>query len=158
MNICSSYLPKDMVIQYHSKVSSSLVIKNFPYKFYSPVLEKSLISLNFQKSCLSILCPIVEFSFLVRPSSTLLLTQARMPLASLTSWAHTGSCPASVNQHHQVFFHWESFQPLLQPVVLLMVLVTQGQDPALHLVDSHALDLSPLIQPVQSLLQSLPTL
>lgn len=57
------YLQKGMTI--HSKVSFSIVIKNFPYVFYRPVLDKSLISLYFQKSYLSILCPTVEFvSFL----------------------------------------------------------------------------------------------
>lgn len=36
--------------------------------------------------------------------------------------------------------------------------VTQLQDPALHLIKFHAVVLSPSIQPVQTPLQSLPTL
>ncbi|KAK4816559.1 hypothetical protein QYF61_017949 [Mycteria americana] len=52
-----------------------------------------------------------------------------------------------------------AFQPLFpKPVALHGVAVTQVQDLALGLVKPHTIDLSPSIQPVQVLLQSLPTL
>uniref|UniRef100_A0A8C9NFZ9 Uncharacterized protein n=1 Tax=Serinus canaria TaxID=9135 RepID=A0A8C9NFZ9_SERCA len=44
--------------------------------------------------------------------ATLLLTQARMSLAFLATWAHTGSSSAAVDQHLQVLFPWATFQPL----------------------------------------------
>jgi len=52
-----------------------------------------------------------------------------------------------------------AFQPLLpKPVALYGVVVTEVQDPAPGLVEPHTVGLSPLIQPVQIPLQSLPTL
>ncbi|KAK4821778.1 LOW QUALITY PROTEIN: hypothetical protein QYF61_000839 [Mycteria americana] len=64
---------------------------------------------------------------------------------------------AAVNQHPQVLFCRAAFQPLFpKPVALHGVVVTQ--DPTLGLVEAHTIDLSPLIQPVQIPLQSLPTL
>jgi len=65
----------------------------------------------------------------------------------------------AVDQHPQVLFHWAGFQPLLpNPAALHGVVVTQVQDPALGLVETHMTDFSPSIQPVQIPLQSLPTL
>ncbi|KAK4811398.1 hypothetical protein QYF61_003397 [Mycteria americana] len=65
---------------------------------------------------------------------------------------------AAVNQHPQVLLCQAPFQPLFpKPVALHGVVVAQVQDPVLSLVDSHTIDLSPLIQPVQVPLQSLPT-
>ncbi|KAK4810166.1 hypothetical protein QYF61_010478 [Mycteria americana] len=58
---------------------------------------------------------------------------------------------AAVNQHPQVLFHGEAFQPLFpKPVVLHRVIVTQVQDPALSLVEPYTIGPSPSIQPVQS--------
>ncbi|KAK4830680.1 hypothetical protein QYF61_012849 [Mycteria americana] len=60
---------------------------------------------------------------------------------------------AAVDQHSQVLFCQAAFQPLFpKPAALYGVVVTQVQDLALGLVESHTLGLSPLIQP------SLPTL
>ncbi|KAK4823743.1 hypothetical protein QYF61_006012 [Mycteria americana] len=65
----------------------------------------------------------------------------------------------AVNQNTQVLLCWAAFQPLfLKPVALHGVVVTQVQDLALGLVEPHTIGLSPLIQPVQIPLQSLPTL
>ncbi|KAK4820661.1 hypothetical protein QYF61_002865 [Mycteria americana] len=58
----------------------------------------------------------------------------------------------AVNQHTQVLLCWAAFQPLFpKPVALHGVAVAQGQDLALRLVEPHTIDLSPSIQPVQSL-------
>ncbi|KAK4831480.1 hypothetical protein QYF61_017981 [Mycteria americana] len=66
---------------------------------------------------------------------------------------------AAVDQHPQVLFHQAAFQPLFpKPVALHGVAVAQVHDPALSLVEPHTIGLSPLIQPVQIPLQSLPTL
>ena len=65
----------------------------------------------------------------------------------------------AVDHHPQVLFHQAAFQPLfLKPIPLHGVVVTEVQDPALGLVEPHAIGLGPLIQPFQILLQSLPTL
>ncbi|KAK4832249.1 hypothetical protein QYF61_021601 [Mycteria americana] len=65
----------------------------------------------------------------------------------------------AVNQHPQVLFHQEAFQPPFpKPVALHGVAVTQVQEPALGLVEPHTIGLSPSIQPGQIPLQSLPTL
>ncbi|KAK4806220.1 hypothetical protein QYF61_001143 [Mycteria americana] len=65
----------------------------------------------------------------------------------------------AVNQHPQVLLCQAAFQPLFpKPVALHGVAVAQVQDLALGLVKPHTIDLSPSIQPVQVLLQSLPTL
>ena len=79
------------------------------------------------------------------------------------SWppGHTaGSCSAGwINQHPQVLFCQAAFQPPFpKPVALCGVVVTQVQDPALSLVEPHTTGLSPLVQPVQIPLQSLPAL
>lgn len=107
------------------------------------------------------MCPKAEFdSYLsgLHPPDQTASNTSQDATGLLNLLGTAGSCSASVNQHHQLLFHWESFQPLLlQPVVLHMVIVTQGQDPALHLVDSHTIGLRLLIQLVQFLLQSLPT-
>ncbi|KAK4817504.1 hypothetical protein QYF61_016511 [Mycteria americana] len=76
---------------------------------------------------------------------------------------HLGTLPAhiqpAVDQHPQVLFCQAAFQPLFpKPVVLHGVVVTQVQDLALGLVETHTVGLSPWIQPVQVPLQSLPTL
>jgi len=64
----------------------------------------------------------------------------------------------AVDQHPQVLFCWAVLQPLLPKLVALHgVVVTQVQDLALSLVESHAVALGPLIRSVQILLQSLPT-
>ncbi|RMC13338.1 hypothetical protein DUI87_10873 [Hirundo rustica rustica] len=83
-----------------------------------------------------------------------------MPLAFLATWAHPGSCPASVDQHSQLLFHQAALQALCpQPVVLLGIVVTQIQEPeGLHPIESHTIGSSPWIQPVQIPLQSLPAL
>ncbi|KAK4814532.1 hypothetical protein QYF61_022021 [Mycteria americana] len=66
---------------------------------------------------------------------------------------------AAVNQHAQVLLCQAAFQPLFpKPVALHGVAVAQVQDLALGLVKLHTADLSPSIQPVQVLLQSLPPL
>ncbi|KAK4819909.1 hypothetical protein QYF61_014644 [Mycteria americana] len=65
----------------------------------------------------------------------------------------------AVNQHSQVLFQWAAFQPLYpKPVALHGAVVAQVQDLALGLIKPHPIDLSPLIQPVQVPLQSLPAL
>ncbi|KAK4826468.1 LOW QUALITY PROTEIN: hypothetical protein QYF61_009195 [Mycteria americana] len=76
---------------------------------------------------------------------------------------HLGTLPAhvqpDVNQHPQVLFCLAAFQPLFpKPVALHGVAVAQVQDLALGLVEPHTIGPSPLIQPVQVPLQSLPTL
>ncbi|KAK4823935.1 hypothetical protein QYF61_008321 [Mycteria americana] len=91
--------------------------------------------------------------------ATLLLIQARMPLAFLATWAHcwlifrwlSTSTPRSFSTR-QLSSHFP------KPVALLGVAVTQVQDLALGLVETHTIDLGPSIQPVQVPLQSLPTL
>ncbi|KAK4810582.1 hypothetical protein QYF61_007319 [Mycteria americana] len=66
---------------------------------------------------------------------------------------------AAVDQHPQVLFCLAAFQPLFpKPVALHGVAVAQVQDPALSLVEPHTIGPSPLIQPVQVPLQSLPPL
>ncbi|KAK4815219.1 hypothetical protein QYF61_022866 [Mycteria americana] len=66
---------------------------------------------------------------------------------------------AAVNQHPQVLLCQAAFQPLFpKPVALHGVAVAQVQDLALSLVKPHTIHPSPLIQPVQVPLQSLPTL
>ncbi|KAK4821668.1 hypothetical protein QYF61_027136 [Mycteria americana] len=65
----------------------------------------------------------------------------------------------AVNQHSQGLLCWAAFQPLFpKPVALHGVVVAQMQDLALGLVEPHTIGLSPLIQPVQIPLESLPTL
>ncbi|KAK4818805.1 hypothetical protein QYF61_019734 [Mycteria americana] len=65
----------------------------------------------------------------------------------------------AVNQHPQVLLCQAAFQPLFpKPVALHGVAVAQVQDPALGLVATHTIGLSPSIQPGQVPLQSLPTL
>ncbi|RMC00686.1 hypothetical protein DUI87_23304 [Hirundo rustica rustica] len=59
----------------------------------------------------------------------------------------------------QVLFCWAAFQPLfLKPVTEPAVAVTKEKDLALGLVELHTNVLSPLIQPLQMPLQSLPAL
>ncbi|KAK4828336.1 hypothetical protein QYF61_025805 [Mycteria americana] len=89
--------------------------------------------------------------------ATLFLIQAIGLLGHLgTLLAHI---QLAVNQHPQVLFRQAAFQPLFpKPVALHGVAVAQVQDPALGLVEPHTIGLSPLIQPVQIPLQSLPTL
>ncbi|KAK4807064.1 hypothetical protein QYF61_018405 [Mycteria americana] len=66
---------------------------------------------------------------------------------------------AAVNQYPQVLLCQAAFQPLFpKPIALHGVAVAQVQDPALGLVKPHTIHPSPLIQPVQVPLQSLPTL
>ncbi|GAB0186435.1 hypothetical protein GRJ2_001108800 [Grus japonensis] len=65
----------------------------------------------------------------------------------------------AVNQHLQVLFCRAAFQPLFpKPAALHGIVVTQVQDLAPSLVESHPVGLDPSIQPVQIPLQSLPTL
>ncbi|KAK4823872.1 hypothetical protein QYF61_007628 [Mycteria americana] len=76
---------------------------------------------------------------------------------------HLGTLPAhvqpAVNQHPQVLSHQAAFQSLFpKPVALHGVVVAQVQDLPLGLVEPHTVDLSPSIQPVQILLQTLPPL
>ncbi|KAK4830412.1 LOW QUALITY PROTEIN: hypothetical protein QYF61_010943, partial [Mycteria americana] len=62
---------------------------------------------------------------------------------------------AAVDQHPQVLFCLAAFQPLFpKPGALHGVAVAQVQDLALGLVKPHTFDLSPLIQPVQYLIQT----
>ncbi|PKU41428.1 integral membrane protein dgcr2 idd [Limosa lapponica baueri] len=62
-------------------------------------------------------------------------------------------------RYSMVLFYRRAFQPLFpEPLALHGVVVTQVQDPALGLVESHPVGLGPLIQPVQIPLQSLSTL
>ncbi|KAJ7395241.1 hypothetical protein BTVI_157115 [Pitangus sulphuratus] len=70
-----------------------------------------------------------------------------------------------VNQYSQVLFHWAALQPLCpQPVALQRVVEAKAHNPALGLVEPHAIGLSPSIQPVQvpvqrlSILQQIQTL
>ncbi|KAK4827716.1 hypothetical protein QYF61_021016 [Mycteria americana] len=66
---------------------------------------------------------------------------------------------AAVNQYPQVLFCQAAFQPLFpKPVALHGVVVTQGQDLALGLVEPHTIGPRPSTQPVQVPLQSLPPL
>ncbi|KAK4826416.1 hypothetical protein QYF61_008949 [Mycteria americana] len=66
---------------------------------------------------------------------------------------------AAVDQRPQVLFCLAAFQPLFpKPVALHGVAVAQVQDLALGLVKPHTTGPSPLIQPVQDPLESLPTL
>ena len=62
----------------------------------------------------------------------------------------------AVNQHPKVLFRWEAFQPLLPKPVALHSVVTEVQDPAFGLVETHTIGLGPSIQSVQIPLQSLP--
>ncbi|KAK4817635.1 hypothetical protein QYF61_021781 [Mycteria americana] len=85
-----------------------------------------------------------------------------IPDTSQDAIGHLGTLLAhtqlAVNQHSQILFHQAAFQPLFpKPVALHGVVVTQVQDLALGFVEPHTIDLSPLIQPVQVPLQSLPT-
>ena len=62
----------------------------------------------------------------------------------------------TVHHHSQVLLCLAALQPLIsQSVALLGVIAPQLQDPALGLVELHAVDLSPSVQPIQILLQSL---
>ncbi|PKU40383.1 hypothetical protein llap_9314 [Limosa lapponica baueri] len=64
-----------------------------------------------------------------------------------------------VDQHPQGYFCQAALQPLFpKRVALHGVVLTQVQDPAIGLIESHTIGLSPLIQPVQIPLQSHPTL
>ncbi|KAK4816500.1 hypothetical protein QYF61_017461 [Mycteria americana] len=96
--------------------------------------------------------------------ATLFLLQARVPNQDAIGFlGHLGTLLAhiqlAVNQHSQVLLCQAAFQPLFpKPVALHGVVVTQVQDPALGLVEPHTIGLSPLIQPVQIPLQSLPTI
>ncbi|KAK4816506.1 hypothetical protein QYF61_017467 [Mycteria americana] len=66
---------------------------------------------------------------------------------------------AVIDQHSQVLLCWAAFQPLFpKPVALHGVVVAQVQDLALGLVEPRTTGPSPLIQPVQIPLQSLPTI
>ncbi|KAK4824258.1 LOW QUALITY PROTEIN: hypothetical protein QYF61_012524 [Mycteria americana] len=74
---------------------------------------------------------------------------------------HLGTLPAhiqpAIGQHPQVLFHQAAFQPPFpKPVALHGIVVTQVQDPALSLVEPHAIGLGSLIQPAQ--IPLLPTL
>ncbi|KAK4826516.1 hypothetical protein QYF61_010013 [Mycteria americana] len=65
----------------------------------------------------------------------------------------------AVYQYPQVLLCWAAFQPRFpKPVALHGAVVTQVQDLALGLVESHTIGLGPSIQPVQVPLQSLPPL
>ncbi|KAK4826411.1 hypothetical protein QYF61_008944 [Mycteria americana] len=92
--------------------------------------------------------------------ATLFLIQARMPLAFLATWAHCWLIFSRLSINiPRSFSTGQFFQPLFpKPVALHGVVVTQVQDPALGLVESHTIGLSTSIQPVQILPQSLPTL
>ncbi|RMC05203.1 hypothetical protein DUI87_18387 [Hirundo rustica rustica] len=77
----------------------------------------------------------------------------------LGHWAHVGLCSAAVNWHPEVLFHLADFQPCCPKTIALQgVAVTRVQDSALGLVEPLTTGLSPRIQPVQTPLQSLPTL
>ncbi|KAK4811014.1 hypothetical protein QYF61_015718 [Mycteria americana] len=79
-----------------------------------------------------------------------------MPLAFLATWAH---CWLIFSQLLTNTPSWAAFQPLFpKPVALHGVAVAQVQDLAPSLVKPHTIGSSPLIQPVQVPLQSLPTL
>lgn len=84
---------------------------------------------------------------------------ARMPLAFLATWAHTGSWSTGCQPAPQVFFHQAPFQTLCPQLVALHgLVVAKVQDPALHRSEPHTIGPVPLIQPVQVPLQILPTL
>ncbi|RMB95395.1 hypothetical protein DUI87_28116 [Hirundo rustica rustica] len=74
-------------------------------------------------------------------------------IALLGPWAHPGSRSAAGTSTPRSFP-----ATLSQPVALPGAAVTQGQDPALGLVEPHTIGLSPWIQPGQIPLQSLPAL
>ncbi|RMB96519.1 hypothetical protein DUI87_27007 [Hirundo rustica rustica] len=74
-------------------------------------------------------------------------------IALLGPWAHPGSRSAAGTSTPRSFP-----ATLSQPVALTGIVVTQGQDPALGLVEPHTIGLSPWIQPGQIPLQSLPAL
>ena len=96
---------------------------------------------------------------------------SQQPHATLQAWGGVAGklpgrkgpggagCQPAVNQHPKILFRQAAFQPLFpKPVALHGVVVTEAQDLALGLVESHTVGLSPSIQPVQTPLYSLPTL
>jgi len=82
-----------------------------------------------------------------------------MPLAFLTTWARWWLLFSRLlTNTPQVLFRRAAFQPLfLKPVESHGVVVTQVQDTAFSLFESHTIGLIPSIQPVWIPLQSLPT-
>ena len=51
-----------------------------------------------------------------------------------------------VDQHPQVLFCWAAFQTLFpKPTPVLGVVMTQGQDPTLTILECHVIELSPSI-------------
>ncbi|RMC13278.1 hypothetical protein DUI87_10813 [Hirundo rustica rustica] len=65
----------------------------------------------------------------------------------------------AIDRHPKVLFLWADFQTLFpQPLALHGVVVVEWQDLALGLVKCHIIEFGLLIQPLQILLQSLPTL
>ncbi|KAJ7412919.1 hypothetical protein WISP_94045 [Willisornis vidua] len=80
-----------------------------------------------------------------------------MPLAFFTTWAHAGSFSVAVDQHPQVVFCLAPFKALIShPEALNRVVVTQGLDLALGLVEPYTVIVSSTILSVQTPL--LPTL
>ena len=75
-------------------------------------------------------------------------------MAFLASWAHVHPLLISIPR---AFSSQQLPRHSAQPGAAGAV-VTQGQDPALGLVEPHTIGLSPWIQPVQIPLQSLPAI
>ncbi|TRZ24887.1 hypothetical protein HGM15179_002236 [Zosterops borbonicus] len=90
--------------------------------------------------------------------ATPFLIQARMPLASLATWAHCRLMFSCCHQNPQVPFCLGTVQPHHpQPITLQGVIVAKVQDSALGLMKLHPIGLCPSIQPFQVSLQSPPT-
>ncbi|KAJ7427094.1 hypothetical protein WISP_09622 [Willisornis vidua] len=87
--------------------------------------------------------------------ATLLLIQARMPLAFLATWTHAGSCSAAVDQQPQIIFWWADFQPLCS---MPAVVVTQEQDPGFTLLNLTQLASAPQFSLSRSLCRAFLTL
>ncbi|PKU44632.1 hypothetical protein llap_5068 [Limosa lapponica baueri] len=91
--------------------------------------------------------------------TTLFLTQARMLLVFLATWAHCWLMFSLLLTNTPRSFSARQLQPLCpRPVALQGVVVNQVEDPALGLGEPHPVGLSPPIQPVRIPLQSLSTL
>ncbi|RMC13980.1 hypothetical protein DUI87_09064 [Hirundo rustica rustica] len=90
--------------------------------------------------------------------ATPFLTQARMPLALLATWAHCWIMFSCCHQHPWVPFLLGTVQPCCpQPVTLQGVIVSKVQDLALGLIKLLPIGLCPSIQSFQISLQGMST-
>ncbi|PKU47104.1 hypothetical protein llap_2599 [Limosa lapponica baueri] len=101
-------------------------------------------------------CPVRGDNHFLSPAGHTISDTGRDAVGLLGHLSTLAHIQPAVDQHPQVLFHQASFQPLVpKPIALHGVVVTQVQDPALSVVGSHTVILSPLIQPVQIPLQML---